>query len=58
MTPPPRVRVGVCVKVRISFRVGGNQTIAPEDNCSPVRVRVWVRVSFGVGSNFPRVQLS
>ena len=27
----------------------GNQTIASKENCLPVRVRVWVRVSFGVG---------
>ena len=46
------VRVGVLVKVRVSFRVGGNQTIAPEENCPPVRVRVWLRVSFGVGGQF------
>ena len=42
------VRIGVWVKVRVSFRVGGNQTIAPEENCAPVRVRGWLRVSFGV----------
>ena len=42
--------VRVRVKVRASFRVGGNQTIAPEENSPPpVRVRVWVTVSFGVG---------
>ena len=35
-----------------------NQTIAAEKNCPPVRVRVWVRVSFGVGGSFPRGQLS
>ena len=40
------VRVGVSVKVRVSFRAGGNQTIVPEKNCSLVRVRVWL--SFGV----------
>ena len=45
----PRVRVGVWAKVRISFRVGGNQTIAPEENCPPVRVGVKFRVSFGLG---------
>ena len=28
---------------------GGNQAIAPEKNCPPVRVKVRVRVSFGVG---------
>ena len=55
-----RVKIGVRVKVRASFRVGGNQTIAPEENSPPpVRGRVWVTVSFGVGgSNFPRRQLS
>ena len=55
-----RVKIGVRVKVRASFRVGGNQTIAPEENSPPpVRVRVWVTVSFGVGGgNFPRRQLS
>ena len=47
------VGIGVWVKVRVSFRVGGQP-----DNCSqgkqppPVRVRVWVRVSFGVGGQF------
>ena len=32
--------------------VGGNQRIAPKENCPPVRVRVWVRVIFGLGSIF------
>ena len=31
---------------------GGNQTIAPEENDSLVRVRVCVRVSFGTGGIF------
>ena len=44
--------VGVWVKVRVSFRVGGYQTSAHEENCPPVRVRVSVRVNFGVGGNF------
>ena len=36
--------------VSVSFRVGeANQTIAPEENCPPVRVRAWLRISFGVG---------
>ena len=48
----PPVRVGVWVKVRVSFRVEGNQTIASEENCTLVRVWVWVRVSFGVGGQF------
>ena len=44
MTP---VRVGVWVKVRVSFSVGSNKTIAPA-----ARVRVWLGVSFGVGGQF------
>ena len=32
--------------------MGSNQTISPEENSPPVRVRVWVRVSFGVGGQF------
>ena len=51
----PPVRVGVWVKVRVSFRVGAvgcNQTIASKENCPPVRVRSWLRVSFGVGEQF------
>ena len=34
------------------------QTIAPEENCPPVSVWVRVRVSFRVGGNFSRGQLS
>ena len=30
----------------------GIRTIAPEENCSPAKVRVWVRVSFRVGGQF------
>ena len=45
----PPVRVGVLVKVRVSFRVGGNQTIVPEENCPLVWVRILVTVSFGTG---------
>ena len=33
-------------------------TIAPKANCPPVRVSVKVRVSFRLGDNFPRGQLS
>ena len=45
----PLIRVGIWVKVRVSFRVGGNKTIGPEENRPPVRVRAWLRVSFGAG---------
>ena len=55
----PPVRVGVSVKFRVSYRVGGKQTIASEDNSPMIRVRV----SFGVGGraiflggNCPRTQ--
>ena len=41
--------------------MGGNQTIAPEKKRPMYRVKVWVRVSFGVGrgaifvgGNWPR----
>ena len=43
------VRVGVWVKVRVSFRDGGQPDYCPEENYHPVRVKVWFRVNFGVG---------
>ena len=49
---PPPVRVRVWAKGRVSFRIGGNETIALEKNCPLVRVRGWIRVSFGVGRQF------
>ena len=56
----PSIRFGVWFKVSVSFRVGGGQPDnCPKENWPPGRVRVWVRVSFGVGGgNFPRWQLS
>ena len=61
--PPPRkvvptVRVGVWLTVRVSFRVGGQPDNCPGGKLTPVRVRGWVMVSFGVGGNFPPGQLS
>ena len=53
----PLLRSGVWVKVRVSFRVGGNHTIAHEENCPPVRVRVLVRVFYGVGGQFSSGEL-
>ena len=47
----PPVSVGVLVKVRVSFRVGGNQTIAPEKNWPLVRVSFWVGGTMK-GTNF------
>ena len=51
---PPPVRVGVLVKARVSFRIGGgaNRQLPPEENCPMFGVRVWVRVSSGVGRQF------
>ena len=50
------VRIGVLVKVKVSFEVtggaGGNQTIVPEEHRPSVRVMVWTRLSFGVGWQF------
>ena len=43
------VRIGVWVKVKVSFRVGGQPNIFPRGKYPPSRVRVWVSVSFGVG---------
>ena len=49
----PLVRVGVWVKVRVSFRVGGWSDNCPREKLPPpVMARVWVRVSFGVGRQF------
>ena len=51
--------MGFGSRLGLILGLGGNQTIAPEENYSPVRFRVWVRVSFGVGGsdflgrNFP-----
>ena len=56
---PPRLGLGFGSRLGLILGLGGNQTIAPEENYSPVRFRVWVRVSFGVGGsdflgrNFP-----
>ena len=56
----PPIRDGFGVKVRFSFRIGGQPDNCPLGKLSPVRVRGWVRVSFGVrraiflGGNCPR----
>ena len=54
---PPPVRDGVWVKVRVSFRVGGQpDKIAPEES-PPGMVRVSFSVSFAVGEgNCPRLR--
>ena len=45
----PQLGLGFPSKSGLVLGLGGNQTIAPEKNCPLVRVRVWLRVSFGVG---------
>ena len=42
----------------IALLFEGVQTIAPEENCPPDSVRVWVRIRVGFGGNFPWEQLS
>ena len=51
-------RVGLWVNVMVSFRVGGQPNSWPQEKCPLVRVRVCVRISFGIGGNFPRGQFS
>ena len=53
----PLVKVGVWLKVRVIFRVGGQPDNCPRKKSAPplpppVRVRVWLRISFGVGGQF------
>ena len=58
ITPlPPPVRVGVSVKVRVSFRVGDNQTFAPEKNDLWLGLGFGLGLVLGLGDNFPRGQL-
>ena len=45
----PRLELGFQSRIGLVLGLGQNQTIAPEDNYALVRVRVWVRISFGVG---------
>ena len=50
----PPVSVGVSVKVKVSFRVG----VQP-DNCTRGKLpRLGLGLVLGLGSNFPRGQLS
>ena len=44
--------MGFGSRLGLVLGLGGNQTIAPEEICPPVRVKGWVRVSFGVGGQF------
>ena len=44
------VRVGVWVKNMVSFRVGGNQTIAPEEICLRLGLGFGLGLVLGLGS--------
>ena len=48
----PRLGLGFGSRLGLVLGLGDNQTIAPKGNSPPVRVRVWVRVSLGVGGQF------
>ena len=46
------VTVAIWVKVRVGFRFGGKPDNCPRGKVPPVNVRVWFRVSFGLGTIF------
>ena len=57
------VIVGVWVKVRVSFRVAGNQTIVPEEKCPRLGLGFGLGLVLGLGAifqggNFPLYSLS
>ena len=54
------VRVVVWAKVRVSFRLGGNQIIAHKEKCPPslVSVRFGLGLVMGLRVNFPWGQFS
>ena len=49
-----RIGLGFGSRSELVLRLRDNQTIDPKENCPLVRIRVWLRVNFGVGGNFPR----
>ena len=53
----PWLGLGFGSSLGLALELEGNQTIAPEEYFFSVRVGVKVRVSFGVGGNFPMGQL-
>ena len=50
--PPPRLGLVFGSRSGLVLGLGGDKTIAPEENCPPGRVRIWFRVSFGAGGQF------
>ena len=62
ITPPPLPTRKIAPWSGLGFRwrsgllfgLGSNKIITPEKRCSLVRVRVWIKASFGVGAIFLR----
>ena len=48
----PRLWFGFGSRPGLVLGLGGNQIIALKKSCPSFRVRVWLRVSFGVGEQF------
>ena len=48
----PRLGLGFGSRSGLVLGLRNNQTIPPKENCPTVSVRVWLRVSFGVGGQF------
>ena len=53
-TIAPRLGLGFESKLGLVLGFGGNQTIVPEENCPPVRVRGWGQFSSGANVLEPR----
>ena len=53
----PRLGVGFGSKLGLVLGLGATRQL-PRGKLPPVRDNGWVRISFGVGGNFPRGQLS
>ena len=49
---PTRLGLEFRSRLGLVLGLGGNQTVAPEKHRLLVRVRVWIRFSFGVGGKF------
>ena len=48
LSPPPRLGLRFQSRLALVLGLAGSQTIAPEKNWILVRVRLWVKISFGV----------
>ena len=55
----PRLVLGFGSRLGLVLRLGGNQTIAPEENClTRLGLGFGLGLVLGLGKNFPREQLS